>query len=61
MYVEVIRPFTGDRPLSVGDVVDASDWTTIEKLIDQRYVREASVPDTAAVPVRGRRPARAKE
>ena len=40
IQVEVLRPIpAGDRRLKPGELVDATDWRNVDKLVQQRKVR----------------------
>lgn len=43
MQYEVIRQFTGDRVYAPGEVVDAAGWRTLDKLVEQRYLRPVPI------------------
>lgn len=38
MTVMVLRPFVGERPYKRGEVVDASGWRTLHRLVESKYV-----------------------
>ena len=58
MRYEVLKPFQGERPYRVGEVVDATGWRTVSSLVAQRYIREVHGASDDDVPARRRQAGR---
>jgi hypothetical protein len=44
-YVRVLKPIqAADRTYPSGEVVDASGWRLLDRLIEQRYIRQIPPP-----------------
>ena len=44
----VTRPFEGQRPFEVGELVDAEGWKYMRQLAERRYIRPATLAEIEA-------------